>query len=396
MKTFKWILFQSHWLLGISAGLVLALIGVTGGLLSFENETLRLLNPGVMRVSPQAQSMLSPPELLQSIARAQPTRRIGTLSTSTEPGRAARVGFLPPDNDNPRGAAPGGRVRMQMHFVNPYNGELLGTEDDLRGHDFLHLMEDLHRRLAAGDTGKAITGACTVVLIWLALSGLYLRWPRRALDWRTWLKVRWRLRGRPFLYSLHAVIGTWTLALYLLAALTGLYWSYEPYREAVQRLSGAAPMARAAPPAGADLSTLPQLQTAWNGFLSATAGSGYSSVSFNLPDVGQPLLLTYLDANPAHERASNRITLDAANGEVLKHERYDDKAAGARIGSSMFALHRGSFFGVAGTTLMMLASLGMPLFAISGWMLYLQRRKVKTKGEQPTESATGEVTAERA
>jgi uncharacterized iron-regulated membrane protein len=34
----KKILFQLHWLLGISAGLVLALMGVTGAAYSFQNE----------------------------------------------------------------------------------------------------------------------------------------------------------------------------------------------------------------------------------------------------------------------------------------------------------------------------------------------------------------------
>jgi sulfite reductase (NADPH) flavoprotein alpha-component len=46
--------------------------------------------------------------------------------------------------------------------------------------------------------------------------------------------------------------------------------------------------------------------------------------------------------------------------------------------SSMFALHSGSFFGEAGVVLMMLASLAMPLFPITGWMMYLDRRRKKS------------------
>jgi len=45
--------------------------------------------------------------------------------------------------------------------------------------------------------------------------------------------------------------------------------------------------------------------------------------------------------------------------------------------ASIFPLHAGSFFGLPGLILMMLASLLMPLFAITGWMLYLDRRKKK-------------------
>ena len=47
--------FWVHWLLGITAGVVLALMGVTGALLSFEEDLLRWMNPGVMTAMPRAE-----------------------------------------------------------------------------------------------------------------------------------------------------------------------------------------------------------------------------------------------------------------------------------------------------------------------------------------------------
>ena len=43
-------IFQLHWFFGITAGIVLAVVGVTGGILSFEDELLKALNPGVLTV----------------------------------------------------------------------------------------------------------------------------------------------------------------------------------------------------------------------------------------------------------------------------------------------------------------------------------------------------------
>src|SRR5690349_12973570 len=88
--------FQLHWLLGISAGLVLGLMGITGAALSFENELLRAFNPAATTVAPQREPMLTPPQLLERLAQAHPDRAIGSISVSDVPGRAARVGFLPP------------------------------------------------------------------------------------------------------------------------------------------------------------------------------------------------------------------------------------------------------------------------------------------------------------
>lgn len=367
--------FQAHWLLGITAGVVLALMGVTGATLSFETELLRALNPGLMSVPAQDAPMLTPPQLLARIAAAEPQRSVGTISVSNLPGRAARVGFLgTPREGAPRG--PGGRPRMDVFFADPYTGALLGHEDALRGHDTLHFFEDVHRRLAAGDVGKAITGASTVILIVLAGSGLYLRWPRRWKSLDAWFSVRWRLRKAPFLKSLHEVIGTWLLLPVLLVALTGLWWSYEWYRNGLLALTNSPPQQRPAMrEAGTPPATPGELDLAWQGFLRATASSGYSSATFNLPAAGQDLVVNYLDREPAHERANNRLTLSLADASVKAHERYRDKPAGQQLTSSVFVLHKGSYFGLAGTLVMLLASLAMPLFAITGWMLYLQRRR---------------------
>src|SRR5262245_65168685 len=92
-----------------------------------------------------------------------------------------------------------------------------------------------------GEVGKALTGASTLALVVLCLSGLYLRWPRKMLDWRAWLTFNTALKGRPFLWRLHAVTGTWVLLLYLLACLTGLFWSYEWYRNGLYAFTGASP-----------------------------------------------------------------------------------------------------------------------------------------------------------
>ena len=371
--------FQLHWLFGISAGLVLAVMGVTGAALSFENELLRALNPSATTVVAQRDPMLTPPQLIQRIARAQPDRVIGSINLSNVPDRAARVGFLPTEKPKarPGQGGGGGRPRMDMHFVDPYTGMLLGREDDLVGHDVLHFLEDVHRRLAGGDKGKAITGVCTVILLVLAGSGLYLRWPRRWSSPSAWLAVRWRLRSAPFLKNLHESIGTWLLVPYIVVALTGLWWSYEWYRNGVLSMTGSKPAARApmrdasVPPASPD-----QIDAAWSAFTQqVVATGGWSTVNLSIPAADKPLVLSYVDADPAHERATNRLVVDLATGQVSEHERYDDKTAGGKLAASMFVLHKGSFFGVAGTVVMMLASLAMPLFAITGWMLYLKRRR---------------------
>lgn len=370
---FKKVLFQLHWFFGISAGLVLALMGATGALYAFEGEIMTALNPEVLRVEVRESGILAPAELVSSIEAAA-GQTVSGLWVDTQADSAARVFFTP---------KPGER-RGPMRFFDPYSGELLAEPS---GKAFFDLMLQLHRFLAMGETGKQITAASTLALVFFCLSGLYLRWPRQALNWRAWLTLDWAKKGRAFNWDLHAVAGTWCLAFYLCASLTGLYWSYGWYRDGMTQLlsdapagqQGGKPGERRGRPGEAPQGPPPSVdyQALWSS-LQAAAGPQLVAWNLRLPPVaGQPATVFYLLKDAEHPRALNQLTLDPLSGQVQRHERYADKPFGAQLLASVYALHVGEYFGLVGRILMALASLSMPLFAITGWLLYLDRRRKK-------------------
>ena len=370
---FKKVLFQLHWFFGISAGLVLALMGATGALYAFEGEIMSALNPEVLRVEVRDSGILAPAELVSKIEAAA-GKTVSGLWVDTQADSAARVFFTP---------KPGER-RGPMRFFDPYSGELLAEPS---GKAFFDLMLQLHRFLAMGETGKQITAASTLALVFFCLSGLYLRWPRQALNWRAWLTLDWAKKSRAFNWDLHAVAGTWCLAFYLCASLTGLYWSYGWYRDGMTQLlsdapagqQGGKPGERRGRPGDAPQGPPPSVDyhALWSSLQSA---AGPQLVAWNLrlpPVAGQPATVFYLLKDADHPRALNQLTLDPLSGQVQRHERYADKPFGAQLLASVYALHVGEYFGLVGRILMALASLSMPLFAITGWLLYLDRRRKK-------------------
>lgn len=360
-------LFQLHWFFGISAGLVLALMGITGATVSFQDEILRALNPSVLQVEKRAAGVLPPAELVAKLEAGE-GKQVSMLWVEADSGNAARVIFTPP---------PGER-RGQMRYFDPYTGDFMG---DVMGQDFFGLMLQLHRFLAIGDTGRQITGACTLILIFFCLSGLYLRWPRQVASWRAWLTFDWAKKGRSFNWDLHAVTGTWCLVFYLLAALTGLSWSYEWYNKGLNKLLSDSPNSQMRKggrgPAPTGPAPTADYQAMWSSIYSA-AGPDLSAYNIRMPPVaGQPATVFYLLKNSAHDRALNQIMLDPLSGTISKHERYADKSFKAQLLTSIYALHVGSYFGIVGRILVTLASLSMPLFFITGWLLYLDRRRKK-------------------
>jgi len=364
--------FQIHWFIGITAGSVLVVIGLSGAVLSFRAEIVDAINPELRHVpNPAGAAALPPAALADHLQAAHPTRRIATLTVFAEPGRPARVNFAPPE----------GQRRGEVRLVDPWTASLL---PEPKGDAFFEFVEDLHRwLLLPRDTGKPVTGTLAAGLLILALSGLYLRWPRRPLGWRAWLKLDFALTGRAFLWNLHAVAGTVALLTYLAFSLTGMYWGFDALRTLVDDAAGEGRAARAqrmqagSAPAKAAAAPRTDLQRVWQSFLQETNGD-WSQATLRLPARNASQVeATYLRVNPEHERARNRLYLDAATGEAAQHERYADKPLAGRLVNSIYPMHMGTYWGMPGRIVMMLGSLGLALFAVTGWMLYLGRRRTK-------------------
>ncbi len=381
---FKKIWFQVHWFIGITAGTVLMFIGVTGAILSFREEITDWLNPGIVHVAVREQAMLTPPQILERLRAEVPHERVAVLIASIQPGASVRINFAPP---------PGVR-RGEMRYADPYTGALLPP---LAGNEFFEFTERFHRwLLLPTDAGKIVAGSLSMCLLILALSGLYMRWPRRALNWRAWFKLDFGLSGRSFLWNLHSVIGTWALVMYVIFTTTGMYWAFDWFKSGVNSLAGQevrAPQARREKPKGMGMSmgtTVDKekdksekteaapldLTLAWNVFL-REAGP-YTLVNIRMSDkTAQPVQFNYLLPDASHERARNRLNVLPLTGDIKLNERFADKDAGGLFIGAIYPLHMGTYFGMPGRIVMTIAALIMPLFGITGWMLYLDRRRKK-------------------
>ncbi|WP_324698786.1 sulfite reductase flavoprotein subunit alpha [Novosphingobium aerophilum] len=393
------VLFQIHWFLGITAGFVLALMGVTGATLSFENEIMRLLSPGIVTLSPGKGPALSPDEVIARASAQRAGLKVERLTAEHDPEAAWQVQF----------AAQGKERRGERSYVDPRSGILLGQPS---GTGFFRTVEDLHRWLAlpggGNGIGRQITAFSAISLVFFAISGLYLRWPRRTFDWRAWLVLDLRKSGRNLYRALHAVIGGWVALVYLLSALTGLWWSYDWYRQGVlYALTGKTSREESGHGGGANgkegakeaakETPVPSLARAWPTVLAAMDGR-YRSISISMPEDGkETATFRVLLEDARHDRMTDDIKVDLADGKLVKADRYDRRSLGKVITTSMYELHRGAFFGIGGRILLLLTSLTMPLFTVTGLLLYLVRRRKKRSLREVVEAqpalsaATGDL-----
>jgi sulfite reductase (NADPH) flavoprotein alpha-component len=171
------------------------------------------------------------------------------------------------------------------------------------------------------------------------------------------------------------VIGGWVVIFYLLSALTGLTWSYDWYKQGARYvLTGKAGEARDRRPEGA-VSPLP-LGPAWAAFLRSD-GDHYARVAINLPRGDAPVVMRVLPEGARFDRMTDELRFDPTTGALVKADRYADRRLGEVIAGNFYALHTGQFFGLPGRIVMLLTSATMPLFTVTGLLLYLGRRRTR-------------------
>jgi len=369
----RWTLYQLHWVLGLTAGVVLSVMGITGALMAFDDEIMTTLSHGIVDVPAIAAPALSPDTLLVRFHEQSPDAVPTKLTLFPEPGKSARLIYRPPstaplapDEDNTEGT-----------WLDPYTGRVLGPAV---GERFFDTVRALHRFLLLphnrGGIGRPLTAFAAVCLVYMALSGLYLRWPRgRVLNWRAWLKPDLRRRGRLLYWSLHTVAGTWLFLIFLVFAITGPTFGYEGYRDALTALlTGTKPQAAQRTGGGTT-----QLDAAWAGFLEA-GHADVTAVLFPVSQKASPTItLRYLTRNSPHYRAYSEITLERASGTIVSDQPYARQSLGKQISIGMLSIHRGKVFGLGGTILFMLAALMVPFFCITGYLLYMDRRRKKAR-----------------
>ncbi|MBR0961374.1 PepSY-associated TM helix domain-containing protein [Bradyrhizobium japonicum] len=379
--TIKAALLQVHSIAGLVLALLLALIALTGAIMSFEDEIVDHLNAGIMQVTPRQAPALMPDDLIARLKAAQDVGKVSAVTLSSDPAAAVHVRFARDE----RGARP------TSLYVDPYDARVLGSP---RGEAFFATVRRLHRwLLLPGDAkgwGRPITGTVALSLIVMLVSGLVLRWPRRAGSVKLWLKPNLGLSGRGLHRSLHTVIGTWVLPVYLAMTLTGLWFSFEWYRDGVAWLLSRPQVTAAKMPAksprGAGRAEPAQpigFDQAWTAF-QREEGGRFSRALLTLPaGPGTVMRIRSWGMNSTLETTRDEFRIDAVTGQLVSAERYADKTFGDKIIAAIYDIHRGAILGWPGKLVFMIAAALMPLFSVTGILLYLSRRKLRRPAQPP-------------
>jgi uncharacterized iron-regulated membrane protein len=358
----------AHLYLGLGAGLLLVLVGLTGTLLVFHDEIDALLAPQLHRVAPHVQRATLDDVLSAARVHAAP--------------HSPSFIRLPRHERQSVEIWTDGEAGPQV-FVDPYNGQVLGSQ--MARESFTGWLFELHVELFAGEVGHIIIGVSALAMIVLLISGLVLWWPR-AHRWMRALFSRPRGSWRRVNYKLHGMTGAWSAAGLLIIAITGASLVFhDEFSAALNSLTASAPPAPPPPsvvqPGAADAA----LELALANAESALPGGRFTWVY--LPASPEaPLSLRKQLPGEWHPNGRSYVYVDRHTGEVIHAHDALGAELGTRIYDVLYPLHIGRF-GL--WSKLLYATLGVvPLFlSIGGTMIWWNRRVRRRRRAQDTVEA---------
>lgn len=383
MKRVRRVVFWCHLFAGVTAGVVVLIMSVTGALLAFQPQVLAFVERDARSVSVpgQADARLGAQEILARAVEARPDLKPSGLTIQADPSVAASVTL----------------GREGNIYLNQYTGELLG-ESSTGWRKFFRSVEDWHRWLGvSGDgraTAKAVTGACNAAFLMLAVTGVFIWWPKK-WNWQQVSQVvlfKRGLAGRSRDFNWHNVTGVWCASVLVLLTATGLVMSYQWANNLLYRLSGSEPpqpltVSRSSSEASRDqqrreTSQRPSSEPGGAGLpvslnqmwlLAEQQAPGWQSISLRLPQrTGDPVVFAIDEGKSWNPIARSQLTFDSATAEIVKWEPYEGLSAGRQLRSWVRSTHTGESGRLPGQIIAFIASLGGGLLVWTGLSLALR------------------------
>jgi uncharacterized iron-regulated membrane protein len=354
-----------HLIVGCIAAPFLIVLGLSGALLVFEDPINQALHEGLADVRPSG-PMVPLAAIESSVAAAHPGWQILAVE-------------FPPDPDLSYGvtaASTDGSQSLEL-LIDPYTGRILGTAPDQPGP--MRWVHRLHTQLVAVPEGSTILAISALLLAFLAVSGLYLWWPGKIFT------VGWRGSGRRLVFDLHNAVGgvAWLfLGLFAVTAAV-IHWQ-QPAVGFINRLVGeqSFPPQPDSAPACAGKAVLPLDQ-----LMAAARAAAPGTQPASLQQRGGPqdpvrVALKYPEDRTPGGRTIVFLEPCSANLLQLRDSRraplsYRLTALWTR------PLHTGDLLGWPSRIVACLFSLSLPLLAVTGPLIWWNRRRQRRERPVP-------------
>ncbi len=375
-----------HLWLGLSSGLVVCIVSITGCIYAFEKEIRDWTQP-YQYVTPQDKPFLVP-SVLAGIARHY---SFGSLPDTGE-NRIQSIQY----GDAGSAAIAAYQTREKgytMVYLNPYNGEVLKEKI---------LKKDFFRIILAGHfyfwlppkIGQPLVATATLIFVVLLLTGLVMWWPKnlKKANVNKSFKLKWRAGFKRLNYDLHNVLGFYAMLVALVLGLTGMVWGFEWFNKSLYWVSSGG---RSLPkkeklasvvPANISMSGRSPVDQLWLR-LRPNSRNEVGRLRIILPKKADDVFRVITNPDPVTYYKREQLAFDQYSLQVLPSssllaKKYVDASFADKLNRANYDIHVGAIWGLPGKLLAFFVSLICTSLPITGFLVWLGKRKKQRKPQQ--------------
>lgn len=366
-----------HRLIGLFAGAVFVLMGLSGALLAFREAIDEGLNASIMRVGRPAQpATFRPVEeiVAAAVAVMPPGGRPERLVMPRHAEAAAKLSYITETDDLD--------TFVREIFVDPYSAQVTGERlflhgDEVFSQPIIQILMTFHWTLFLGVNNAWVVGCIGLAMFFSIGVGLYLWWPANG-DWRAGLKIKQGASRERQTLDVHKSVGFYCGLLLLVTLFTGVAMIFKPTTRAVTGMFSAV---RADPDFGKSLPA--------TGRVPIGAGAAAAIADRVFPDgrlhwilfpetpAGVYVVGKQAAGEPNQSATTRNVGVEQYTGAVLHIQDREGFSGGETFLEWLYPIHSGEIFAGLGRPVVLIVGLAPLVLFATGLMRWLQRRRVR-------------------
>jgi uncharacterized iron-regulated membrane protein len=369
-----------HLWLGLSSGLVVCLLCISGALFVFAEEIMHAYNQEHLYVEAQTKR-LPVDELVATYKAAFPQERYFWINTYNDPTRAFDVVSGIPTGDGPEDMV------LKLTFLNPYTGAIVG--EDASSANWAFVVAHFHSQLLLGEFGLWIIRICSLIFLVELIFGLILWWPTSKNKARSAFKPKYPASPKRINHDLHRVYGFYACWFLLISVLTGLIMSFDWIEKPIVAAFGGNPelVGQEVPEADRqEGKPFVSLQAMYEEFeRTYPAGYKFTLMALRSDSATTQYVLLDTDDRFLHLYGDNKV-LDRYTGKQLDKPQIAEFEQNQDIMEGALKIHMGTIGGWPTQILAFIIGLFGASLPITGTIIWWGRRNKEKKQNRPEAS----------
>ncbi|MEG0761090.1 PepSY-associated TM helix domain-containing protein [Chryseobacterium sp.] len=375
-----------HLWLGLSVGLIIFIVSITGTLFVFKDEVENFTRKEVIyhKEVNIAQKQVLPIRSLEKMVDEQVKEKYKIHWVNIPIDKKMTYQFYWYEHNTNAWNYFEEFPIYKSAYVNPYTGKVLKVFDEKNG--FFQIVKCIHWSfLLKQDWGKYVVGIPVIIFVIMLISGIILWWPKNKAAAKQRFSFKWKniKSWKRKNYDLHNILGFYVSIFALIFSITGLFYAFFVVQTMMYFIFSGG---KTEYPDFSNIKNKAPIEarteTTLDRVISTVHTKYPSSYGFSI-DLGHPHMDDHEHPNFSvfvkhlsysyHKNSS--LIFDENSGELLHTYNHEDKNFGEKTVAANYDIHVGSILGLPTKIIAFIVSLICASLPLTGFLIWWGRRK---------------------